>query len=99
MTSPFSRCRTDSHGNYKHQMLHEAYNRNMRKTLRFKPAIVDRVNHIYDEVAKKMHLPRNKIYFVGVHNRRTDHIEWTKRKHKQNPLKADYFINGMEMFR
>ena len=57
--------RSESHVCPEHEKLVQAYHLNMRRTLKFKPEIVERANHIFDEVAKKMHLKRKDVYFVG----------------------------------
>lgn len=75
------------------------YHINMRKTLKFIPEIMERVYDVYDSVAKKMHLPKKDITFIGIHNRRTDHLAWTQKKHKRSPLKASYFYDAMDKFR
>ncbi len=80
-----------------------AYQTAMRRTLRFRPEISDRVRGIYEKVAKKFarrrHIKESEITFIGVHNRRTDHIEYTKQHHKQEPLEPEFFYDAMEEFR
>ncbi len=51
------------------------------------------------KVAKKMGLPRREVYFVGVHSRRTDHIQFHKEQTDQKPLKPSYFKHAFEEYR
>ena len=41
---------------------------------------------------------KKELTFVGIHCRRTDHIEFEK-KHKQIPVHLDYYFEAMDMFR
>ena len=91
--------RSESHHCIEHEKLVMAYHRTVRETLKFKPDIQERVVEIYDEVARKIGKKKKDIYFVGIHNRRTDHIEYTRRKHGQKPLKPSYFQDAMEEMR
>ena len=50
-------------------------------------------------VAKKMGLKPKQITYVGIHNRRTDSVEFIKREWYQEPLREDYFEDAMEYFR
>ncbi len=46
-----------------------------------------------------MGLPRREVYFVGVHSRRTDHIQFHKEQTDQKPLKPSYFKHAFEDYR
>lgn len=91
--------RSESHTCLEHEKLVAAYHRNMRRTLKFKPEVVKRVNALYEDVARKVGRPRRNIFFVGIHNRRTDHIEWTRKRHKQEPLTPEFFYDAMDSYR
>ena len=82
-----------------HENLVRAYHRTARNTLKFRPEYVERVTEIYDEVARKMGKKKKDLFFVPIHNRRTDHLEYSRKKFNQKPLKADYFYDAMDEFR
>ena len=71
----------------------------MRETLRFKPEIVAKVNAVYDSIALSMGTPRRDLFFVAMHNRRTDYVEYNREVHGQGPLIPEYFSVAMEAFR
>lgn len=60
---------------------------------------MDRVHKLFDQIAEKMNLPKKKITFIGVHNRRTDHLEYTKKKFNRKPITKKYFHDAMDSFR
>ena len=91
--------RSESHVCNEHQLIVKRYHINMRNTLKFRPEIMERVIQIYDDVTRKMHMPKKDITFIGVHNRRTDHLAWTKKQHNQEPLTSEYFYDAMDAFR
>ena len=41
----------------------------------------------------------SKITYVGVHNRRTDHIKFMREREKREPLDESFFVFGLEYFR
>lgn len=59
---------TDAHYCPEHERLMQRYIINVRRTLRFRKKIVDRVNEIMDAVAKKMDLPRSQGRNEGLWN-------------------------------
>jgi len=60
-------------------------------------------NKILEEVRKK-HVKRKKVesegkfIFVGIHSRGTDHIQYEMEKGFK-PLKTNYFLDAMHLFR
>ncbi|XP_059089721.1 galactoside alpha-(1,2)-fucosyltransferase 1-like [Tigriopus californicus] len=71
----------------------------MMKTLKFKPDLTQRAAQIIDHVVAQMGRPKKEITFIGVHNRRTDHLEYFERYFKKKPLKPSYFHDAMDIFR
>ena len=74
----------------------------LMRTLKFYPRVLTRVNIALKKIAKQMHLKPNEVTYVGIHNRRTDYVDFLK--HKLNlvhieGLEEDYFLSGMEYFR
>ena len=82
-----------------HDALIKAYARTMKRTLRFRPDIVERVRDIFDGVADTMGVAKKDVTFVGVHNRRTDHIAFVEKKAKKKALGKKYFREAMAEFR
>ena len=46
-----------------------------------------------------MGLKPKQVTYIGVHNRRTDHLEFDKNRSVQEPLSETYFEDAMEYFR
>jgi galactoside 2-L-fucosyltransferase 1/2 len=58
--------------------------------------------HIEDESQRLLHRASRgmkNITYVGVHVRRTDYIGYLKRKFNASPVKPDYFLRHMNVFR
>ena len=49
--------------------------------------------------SKIKQLPPEEVTYVGVHIRRTDHLQFMKDQHEMEPLGADYYNDAMEYFR
>jgi hypothetical protein len=43
--------------------------------------------------------PKHDVTYVGIHNRRTDHLEFTMKTDRAKPIKPKYFKEAMEYFR
>ena len=71
----------------------------LRKTLVYKPSIMTRMKIAMKQVAKKLGKKPKEVTYVGVHNRRTDSVEFIKKDWFQEPLREDYFEDAMEYFR
>ena len=61
-------------------------------------AILDHVSKDFRKNNKKLFKKEKDITFVGIHNRRTDHLDYQK-EGGFVPLQAGYFIEAMDMFR
>ena len=80
----------------------QAYVAALRKTLKFYPRVQTRVNVALKKVAKTMNMKPSDVTYVGIHNRRTDFMDFmrtTQKKDKIEELGKDYLIHGMEYFR
>jgi galactoside 2-L-fucosyltransferase 1/2 len=67
----------------------------IRQIFRFK-------EHIIDKSQKLLHtasIGMKNLTYVGVHVRRTDYIRYIKRKYNASPVKPDYFLRQMNVFR
>jgi galactoside 2-L-fucosyltransferase 1/2 len=67
----------------------------IRQIFQFKEHIIDKSQKLLHTASKGM---RN-ITYVGVHVRRTDYIGYMKRKFNASPVKPDYFLRHMNVFR
>ena len=54
--------------------------------------------NIHTNVGNKMGID-HEITFVGVHNRRSDHIEYMRERLKLEPLSENYFSAAFKYFR
>ena len=97
-----SLSRSESHYCPEHEKLAQFYKVTVRNTLKFKPEYADAAQEVLDEVAARLGKRKRKdgdVTFVGIHNRRTDHIKWTKDNHNRKPLKPQFFYDAMDEFR
>ncbi len=93
------KCSLGENGCSEQDRLTRASELTLRRTLRFRPEVLSRARGAFDEVSRRTGLPGRKIFFVGVHNRRTDHVDYHRRKAKRGPLKADYFRDAFQAYR
>ena len=80
----------------------QRYVRYLINTLKFYPRVQTRVNIALKKIAKQMNLKPKEVTYVGIHNRRTDHINFMKHTMKfteMEELGEDFFLDGMEYFR
>ena len=83
-------------------MFSEAYVKALRGQLKFHPRIQTRVNVALKKVAKAMNKKPEDVTYIGIHNRRTDHLDFMVNVMKIGDLKElgrDYFEDGMNYFR
>ena len=85
----------------------------VRKTLKFYPKTISQVDKTLDQVASsKDTIKRENITYIGIHNRRTDHLEYWQNYLKTLPFKSisvsnkkyqelgkEYFMDAMDYFR
>ena len=66
----------------------------------FRDNLQEKMNKRLQLVASKHYKDKRlkDITFVGVHVRRTDHLQYVKKKYNLKPLNADYYNNAMEYF-
>ena len=73
----------------------------MKRLLRFKPDIEDRVDDTFLQIARKMDLEVKEVTFIGIHNNRYK-IHKTKKSGKQKKsvgmktFKRSYFQDAMD---
>ncbi len=92
--------RPEEHLSTEQEQMNREYVAFLRKTLRYKPKIETKVLKTFKKVAKAMGKKEIKdVTFVGIHNRRTDSVEFIRRDWFQEPLRDDYFHDAMEYFR
>eukprot|EP00090_Calanus_glacialis_P012604 TRINITY_DN21200_c0_g1_i1.p1 TRINITY_DN21200_c0_g1~~TRINITY_DN21200_c0_g1_i1.p1 ORF type:complete len:445 (+),score=115.38 TRINITY_DN21200_c0_g1_i1:200-1336(+) len=61
-------------------------------------SILQQISQNFKKNNKKLFKKEKEVTFVGIHNRRTDHLDFQK-EGGFIPLEAGYFIEAMEMFR
>jgi galactoside 2-L-fucosyltransferase 1/2 len=67
----------------------------IRQIFQFKEHIIDKSQKLLYTASRGM----KNITYVGVHVRRTDYIGYIKRKYNASPVKPDYFLRHMNVFR
>ena len=67
----------------------------IRQIFQFKEHIIDKSQKLLHTASRGM----KNITYVGVHVRRTDYIGYIKRKYNASPVKPDYFLRHMNVFR
>ena len=94
--------RPEDHLGPEQEKFSQAYVQYLRKTLKFYPRVQTRVNLALKKVAKEMNKKPKDITYIGIHNRRTDHLEFMRETMKMKDLEElgkDFFMDGMEYFR
>ena len=97
-----SNARPEDHLGPEQEKFSQAYVQHLRKTLKFYPRVQTRVNLALKKIAKQMKLKPKDVTYVGIHNRRTDHLDFMRHQMKMEELEElgeDYFMDGMEYFR
>ena len=79
----------------------ERYNDAMRRLLRFKPEIQQRVDNTLLKIARKMDLEVKEVMFIGIHNNRykTKQAKLPAKKKgakELKPFKRSYFQDAMD---
>ena len=66
----------------------------------FRDNLQEKINRRLKSVARKHYkdIKVKDVTFVGVHIRRTDHIQFMKQKYGSETLDADYYNDAMEYF-
>lgn len=67
--------------------------------MELKPEFVREARRTFDQIASRMKLKKKDITFIGVHNRRTDHLAYAKEQFGHTPLTASYFHDAMDIYR
>ena len=94
--------RPEDHLGPEQDQFSQAYTKYLRKTLKFIPRVQTRVNLALKKVAKGMKKKPKDITYIGIHNRRTDHLAFMRNEMKMKDLEElgkDFFMDGMEYFR
>ena len=74
----------------------------VRRNFRFHPHIQAAADATVADVSrrvKKSESKKHDVTFVGIHNRRTDHLNFTMKTDRAKPIKPKYFREAMEYFR
>ena len=80
----------------------QAYVKALRNNLKFYPRVQTRVNVALKKVAKAMNKKPKDVTYIGIHNRRTDHLDFMRKTMKMEDMEElgrEYFKDGMEYFR
>ena len=91
--------RPEDHLGPEQEEFSKAYLRHLRNNLKFHPRIQTRVNLALKDVAKKRNKKPKDLTYIGVHNRRTDHLHFVQNTLKLDDaeeLGKDFFEDGME---
>ena len=97
-----SLVRPEDHLGPEQEFFSQAYVKHLQQNLKFYPRIQTRVNKALKKVAKEMKKKPKDITYVGIHNRRTDHMTFMKKHMKREELEelgVDFFTDGMDYFR
>lgn len=77
---------------------YKKYKQQSIKALTFKPEFQRFADLNLNNVAKKVGKDPKKITFVGIHNRRTDYLEFRRKRLGLDNLYEDYFDDAMAYF-
>jgi len=78
---------------------YKKYKKEAYHALEFKPEFQRFAELNLQNVAKKTGKNPSKLTFVGIHNRRTDYLEFRRKRLGLDNLYEDYFEDAMEYFR
>ena len=79
-----------------------AYVKHLQQNLKFHPRIQKRVDRALKKVTEGMKKNPKEITYVGIHNRRADHLAFMKKHMKMEDMEelgVDFFMDGMDYFR
>ena len=80
----------------------ERYGDAMRRLLKFRPEIQQKVDETFNQIARKMDLDVKEVIFIGIHNNRYKNAPTKQSVGKQKkskgmkPFKRSYFQDAME---
>ena len=81
-----------------------SYIRSVRKTLKFYTNVSNKVHKSFQELASFVGIGPEKITFIGLHNRRTDFLDYWEEYRKTLPFRSinvsskQYEVLGKEYF-
>lgn len=78
---------------------YKKYKKESLAALTFKPEFQSYADVNLRNIAKKVGKKPEKITYVGIHNRRTDYLEFRRKRLGLDNLYEDYFEDAMEYFR
>ena len=67
--------------------------------LHFKDIFVESAQKKLHQVKKSFKKSKKETVFVGIHSRRTDHLDFQQKKLSVTPLKPSYYLDAIELFR
>ena len=76
--------------------------KHLQQNLKFYPHIQTKVNKELTKIGKAMRKNPKDITYVGIHNRRTDHLKFMKTQMKMEDLEelgVNFFMDGINYFR
>ncbi len=78
---------------------YKKHNKAAMRALAFKPEIQRYADLNLSKIARKVGKKANKLTFVGIHNRRTDYLQFRRKTLGLDNLYEDYFADAMEYFK
>ena len=97
-----SLARVEDHLGPEQEKFSSAYVKHLQQNLKFHQRIQKRVNKALKKVADGMKKDSKEITYVGIHNRRADHLAFMKKHMKMEDMEelgVDFFMDGMDYFR
>ena len=94
--------RPEEHLGLEQDHFSDSYIKHLQQNLKLYPRIQTKVDNALRKVAREMKKKLKDITYVGIHNRRTDHLMFMK-KHTEmeemEELGIDFFMDGIDYFR
>ena len=94
--------RVEDHLGLEQEKFSNAYVKHLQQNLKFHPRIQKRVDRALKKVTEGMKKNPKEITYVGIHNRRADHLAFMKKRMKMQDMEelgVDFFMDGMDYFR
>ena len=73
------------------------YLTHVRKNMKFKYNADEKAQRSLLGMARKIKINPQKVNFIGVHVRRTDHVDFMLKQHDMEPIEDDYYDDAIGM--
>lgn len=91
--------RPEDHVSKEQEAFQIEYVRYIKEEMQWRNGIIEKVQRRLLGYARKLKKKPKEVTYIGVHVRRTDHLEFMKSLYDMDPLDGDYYNDAIEYFR